>query len=35
MIKLNLVANGIEQKKIKEYLANTPGPDGSTITGIK
>ena len=22
------------KEKIKEYLANTPGPDGSTITGL-
>lgn len=22
------------REKIKEYLANTPGPDGSTITGL-
>ncbi|MCI5745666.1 MAG: electron transporter RnfB [Erysipelotrichaceae bacterium] len=23
------------KEKIKEYLANTPGPDGSTITGLQ
>lgn len=23
------------KEKIKEYLANTPGPDGTTITGLK
>ena len=23
-----------KETKIKEYLANTPGPDGSTITGL-
>ena len=24
-----------QKEKIKEYLASTPGPDGSTITGLK
>lgn len=23
-----------QKEKIKEYLANTPGPDGTTITGL-